>query len=282
MASALPVAYLNGAFLPIAEARITPLDRGFLFADAVYESVAVYGGRPLLLDEHLARLARSLRELQIANPHTPAAWRDLLGELVARNGSGDMGVYVQVTRGADTGRNHIFPQGVSPTVFAMASPLAPVNLAEAGVRAVTGPDLRWSRCDIKTTALLPNVLQRHAASVAGASEMILIREGFVTEGAASSVIVVEGQTLCSRPGGHEVLPGTTLQLIRELAAGQGFGYREEPISESRLRKADEIWLTAALRGMSPVTHLDGQAVGNGLPGPVWLAVARAYELRKRA
>lgn len=282
MAAALPVAYLNGAFLPIGEARVSPLDRGFLFADAVYESIAVYGGRPLLLDEHLARLARNLSELQIASPLAPAAWRGLVGELVDRNGGGDVGIYIQVTRGADTGRNQLFPQDVAATVFAMASPLAPLDLAAAGVRAVTGADLRWSRCDIKTTALLPNVLQRQAASVAGAGEMIMLRDGFVTEGSSSSVVLVERQMLCSRPGGNEVLPGTTIRLIRELAAGLGFGYREEPISEGRLRKADEIWLTAALRGVAPVTHLDGQPVGNGAPGPVWLAVAKAYELRKRA
>jgi D-alanine transaminase len=282
VARALPVAWLNGTFLPLADACISPLDRGFLFADAVYEVIAVYGGRPLLLDEHLARLQRSLRELAMANPLEEAGWRALVAGLVARNGGGDMGIYLQVTRGADTGRDHRLPAGLAPTVFAMASPLAPFDPDTAAVRAITGPDTRWARCDIKSTALLANVLLRQAASAAGAGEYIMLRDGLVTEGSGSSVVIVESGVLVSRPDGPEVLSGTTIRLVRELAAGCGFGYREEPISESRLRAADEVWITAALRGIAPVTHLDGQPVGQGVPGPVWRAVAQAYEHRKRA
>jgi D-alanine transaminase len=282
VARALPIAWLNGEFLPLAAARISPLDRGFLFADAVYEVIAVYGGRPLLLDAHLARLERSLRELEIANPLDADDWRTTIAGLVARNGGGDMGVYLQVTRGADAGRDHAFPQGVSPTVFAMASPLAPATLATAGVRAITGPDPRWARCDIKSTALLANVLLRQAAAAAGAGEYLMLRDGFVTEGSGSSVVIVESGVLVARPDGPEVLPGTTLRLVREVAAACGFGYREEAISEPRLRAADEVWITAALRGVAPVTHIDGRPVGHGTPGPVWRAVAEAYERRKRA
>lgn len=282
MAAALPIAYLDGRYLPLAEARISPLDRGFLFADAVYEVIAVYGARPLLLDAHLARLARSLRELRIADPHPAAQWRAIVAGLVERNGGGDMGVYLQVSRGADAGRDHAFPPGVAPTVFAMASPLGPVDLDAAGVRAITGPDTRWARCDIKTTALLANVLLRQAAREAGAGELIMLRDGYVTEGSGSSVLIVEGRTVTSRPDGQDILPGTTIRLVRELAAAAGFGYREEPISEQRLRGADEIWLTAALRGVAPVVTLDGVPVGAGVPGPIWRTVAEAYEQRKRA
>jgi D-alanine transaminase len=282
MASTLPVAFLNGAFLPIGEARISPLDRGFLFADAVYEVIAVYGGRPLLLDEHLARLARSLGELRIDAPRDGTGWRDLVAELVRRNGGGDMGVYLQVSRGADAGRDHGFPAGIAPTVFAMASPLRAFDPDHAGVRAITGPDIRWARCDIKSTALLPNVLLRQAATDAGAGEYLMLRDGFLTEGSGSTVIVVERGTLASRAASHEVLPGTTILLVRELAASLGIGYREDTISESRLRAADEVWITAALRGVAPVTHIDGRPVGDGMPGPVWRAVADAYERRKRA
>jgi D-alanine transaminase len=281
MATTLPIAWLNGNFLPIGQARISPLDRGFLFADAVYEVIAVYGGRPLLLAEHLARLARSLGELRIANPHDDAGWRGIIAGLVARNGSGDMGIYLQVSRGTDAGRDHAFPEGVAPTAFAMATPLAPVNLDSAGVSAITGPDIRWARCDIKATALLPNLLLRQAAREAGAGEYIMLRDGFVTEGSGSSVLIVEGRTLVTRPDGHAVLPGTTIRLIRAVAAKAGFSYREEPISESRLRRADEVWLTAALRGVAPVTRLDGASVGAGAPGPAWRTVAEAYELCKR-
>jgi len=282
MAAALPVAWLNGDFLPLAEARVSPLDRGFLFGDAVYEVVGVYGGRPVLLAEHLARLARSLRELAITDPHDEAGWRALLAGLVERNGGGDMGLYLQVSRGADTGRDHCFPAGVAPTVFAMASSVAPVDLDRAGVRAITRPDNRWGRCDIKTTALLANVLLRQAAAEAGAGETILLRDGTVTEGSGSSVLVLEGRTLVSRPNGPDILPGTTIGLIRALAAGLGFGYREEAVGEARLRAADEVWLTAALRGVAPVTHIDGRPVGRGVPGPAWRAVAEAYERHKRA
>jgi D-alanine transaminase len=282
MARGLPIAWLNGEFLPLAEARISPLDRGFLFADAVYEVIAVYDGRPLLLDAHLARLGRSLRELAIAAPLDADGWRATIAGLVARNGGGDMGVYLQVSRGADAGRDHAFPQGVRPTVFAMASPLAPVNLATAGVRVITGPDPRWARCDIKSTALLANVLLRQAAAAAGAGEYLMLRDGVVTEGSGSSVVIVESGVLVARPDGPEILPGTTIRLVREVAAACGFGYRDETISEPRLRAADEVWLTAALRGVAPVTHIDGRPVGNGTPGPVWRAVAEAYERRKRA
>lgn len=282
MASTLPVAYLNGTFLPIAQARISPLDRGFLFADAVYEVIAVYGGRPLLLDAHLQRLERSLRELRIANPLDRAGWQAVVSGLVARNGSGDMGVYLQVSRGADSGRDHLFPKDIAPTVFAMASPLPVVDLDAAGVSAITAEDTRWARCDIKSTALLANVLLRQAAQDAGASECIMLRDGLVTEGSASSVIIVEDGSLISRPNGPEILPGTTIRLIREVAQSAGFGYREETISETRLRRAAEIWLTAALRGVAPVTQLDGQPVGAGVPGPVWRTVAEAYERCKRS
>jgi D-alanine transaminase len=281
MAKALPAAYLNGQYVPLESARISPLDRGFLFGDAVYEVIAVYGGEPLLLDEHLQRLARSLGEMRIEAPHTEAEWRGIIAGLIARNGGGAMGVYLQVSRGADSGRDPAFPKDLAPTVFAMASPVSTTNLDTAGVRAITGPDIRWARCDIKSTALLANVLMRQAATEAGAGEFIMLRDGCVTEGSGSSVIIVEAGVLVTRPASHAILPGTTIRLVREVAAQSGFGYREDTISESRLRAAAEVWLTAALRGVAPVTHIDGQPVGNGQPGPVWRAVAEGYERRKR-
>lgn len=286
MARALPIAFLDGAFLPLEQARISPLDRGFLFGDAVYEVIAVYGGRAFLLDAHLQRLERSLRELRIAAPHDDAGWRAIIAGLVERNGEGgarpDMGIYLQVSRGADAGRDHLFPRDVAPTVFAMASPLAPTNLDAAGVRAITAADTRWARCDIKTTALLANVLLRQAAAEAGAGECIMLRDGYVTEGSGSSVLVLEGGTVLSRPNGRDILPGTTIGLVREVAIGCGLGYREEAVSESRLRSADEVWISAALRGVAPVTHIDGAPVGNGQPGPAWRKVATEYERRKRS
>jgi D-alanine transaminase len=282
VAKPLSIAFLNGAFVPIEEARISPLDRGFLFGDAVYEVIPVYAGRPLLLDEHLQRLERSLAETRIRPPLDVAGWRTLVAGLVQRNGAGDMSIYLQISRGADVGRDHAFPASVAPTVFAMASPLAPVDPAAAGIRAITAADPRWARCDIKSTSLLANVLLRQLATDAGASEVLLLREGFLTEGSASSVVIVEKNTLISRSNGPEILPGTTIRLVRDLARECGYAYREEAITEHRLREADEIWVMGAARGISPVTHLDGAPVGNGAAGPVWRAIAERYEACKRA
>lgn len=282
MARALPIAHLNGAYLPIEAARISPLDRGFLFGDAVYEVIPVFGGRPLLLEAHLERLARSLASVRITAPHDAAGWRAIVAGLIGRNGGGDMSIYLQVSRGADTGRDHAFPPGIAPTVFAMASPLARADLSTAGVRAITAADPRWARCDIKSTSLLANVLLRQAAVDAGASEVILLRDGCVTEGSASSVVIVERDVLVSRPDGPEILPGTTIRLVRDLAREAGYDYREECIPEGRLRQADELWVMGAVRGISPITHLDGRPVGTGRPGPVWQLIAERYEACKRS
>ncbi|MDJ0926824.1 MAG: D-amino acid aminotransferase [Gammaproteobacteria bacterium] len=274
MADALPVCYLNGQFLPLAEARVSPLDRGFLFGDAVYEVIPVYGDRPLLLDAHLQRLDRSLRELGISNPLQIDAWQELVRDLIDRNGGGDVGIYLQVTRGADTGRDHRFPAGVTPGVFGMASPMPP---PPGGIAAITLPDARWGRCDIKATALLANVLARQRAEDAGAQEAILVWDGVVTEGSSSSVLIVEGDDIVRRPNGEEILPGTTTDLIVDLARQAGLTCREEIISVERLRSADEIWITSAMRGIAAIVELDGKPVGSGNPGPVWRQVSAIYE-----
>jgi D-alanine transaminase len=281
MTEALATAYLNGIFLPLQEASISPLDRGFLFGDAAYEVIPVYGGRPLLLRAHLNRLARSLRELRIDDPLSPAEWERMISEMISRNQGGDQALYVQVTRGAYGGRDHRFPDSARPTVFAMSSRPAADQVAQ-GISAITLPDTRWGRCDIKSTALLANVLARQTASEAGANEAILIREDEMTEGATSSVIVVESGVLLRRPNGAEILPGTTTDFVVELASNAGLVCREERISAARLRGADEIWLTSAMRGIAPVVKLDGRPVGDGRPGPVWRQVSALFEEQKRA
>lgn len=282
MAAALPVVWLNGNFLPLRDAHISPLDRGFLFGDGVYEVIPVFDGEPQGLAAHLARLAHSLRETRITLAGADAPWQDIVAGLIARNGGGDLGIYLQVTRGADVGRDQFFPAGIPATVFAFASALRQAGPASPGVRATTATDIRWGRCDIKSISLLPNILLRQRAADSGASEVILLRDGLVTEGSASSVIIVEGALLVTRPAGPELLPGTTVQFIHELAREAGLGFREEMIPEARLRAAAEIWLTGALRGVSAVTHLDGVAVGNGSPGPLWRRIAELYERRKRS
>ena len=278
MAAPLPVAHLDGKFLPLAEARISPLDRGFLFGDAVYEVLPVYGGRPFLAAEHLARLERSLGELKIGNPHSAAAWAALILDLVQRNGGGDMSIYLQVSRGAAAGRNHAMPAGLTPTVFLMASPpLAedPAVLTQ-GVSAITLADPRWKRCDIKSTALLGNVLAKSAAVAAGVTEAILLDDGELREGASTSVLIVSGGTLCAPPYGPEILPGTTRDLCLKLALRARIPVRIERLGGEALGAAAEILLCFASRGVLPVTRLNGQPVGDGRPGPVWRTLYEAF------
>jgi D-alanine transaminase len=281
MAAPLPIAWFNGNFMPLADVRVSPLDRGFLFGDAVYEVIPVYAGESFLLDPHLDRLERSLREVRIRNPHDRAGWVDLIRGLVQRNGGGNVAVYLQVTRGADVSRDHYFPgEHVHPTVFGMVTPISQGQPDRQGIPAITRPDQRWGRCDIKSTALLANVLARQEAREAGAGEVILVRNGQLTEGSASSVIIVEAGALVRRPAGPEVLPGTTTDAVFAIARQCGLDCRDEPVSEERLRRADEIWIAAATRSIAPVVQLDGRPVGNGRPGPVWHKVAGAFDASK--
>jgi D-alanine transaminase len=280
MAAPLPIAWFNGTFMPLAAVHVSPLDRAFLYGDAVYEVIPVYAGESFLLDAHLDRLARSLGEVRIRDPHSRSEWVALITGLVQRNGGDNVAVYLQVSRGADVGRDHAFPgDHVQPTVFAMVTPISEPHPDRRGIRAITRPDQRWGRCDIKSTALLANVLARQAAQEAGAGETILIRDGQLSEGSASSVILVEAGALVRRPSGPDVLPGTTTDAVFAIARQCGLGCRDEPISEDRLRRADEIWITAATR-VAPVVSLDGRPVGNGQPGPVWHTVAAAFDASK--
>jgi len=271
MADPLPVCHLNGALLPLREARVSPLDRSFLFGDGVYEVIAVHGGYAARLSANLARLRRSLGELRIRNPHSDARWTEIVMELVNANGGGDLYVYLQVSRGAEFGRNHAPLPDIEPTVFGYCSPL-PTMSAEAleqGVACITAQDTRWARCDIKSVALLANVLLRQLAVEAGAAETILLRDGWLTDASASAVHVVSSGEILTPPRSHQLLPGTTRGLIEELAAANGIPCRSAPVSEAALRGADEVWLSAATRGVMAVTRLDGASVGSGRPGPLW-------------
>ncbi len=271
MAEPLPLCHLDGALLPLRAARISPLDRGFLFGDGVYEVIAVRHGCALRLEHNLARLARSLHELRIRDPHTPQEWRRLVYALVDANGGGDLYVYLQVSRGAEYGRNHAPLPDITPTVFGFCAPLPlpdPATLAN-GIRCISAADTRWARCDIKSVALLANVLLRQQAIDAGASETLLLRDGQLTEASASAVHVVIGGEIRTPPRTTRLLPATTRGFIEELAAANGIACRSAPVSESELRSAEEIWVSAATRGAVPVTTLDGRPVGDGRPGPLW-------------
>jgi D-alanine transaminase len=279
----LPVCYLDGEFLPLQEARISPLDRGFLFGDSVYEVVPVFDDRLFLFREHFDRLARSLREIRLTSPHSHEEWLTVLEELIRRNGGGTMYVYVQVTRGMEFGRDHAFPAAAKPTVFALASQLPTLTAHQRaqGLSAITVEDFRWGRCDIKTTALLANVLMKQQAVDAGAQEAIIVRDGEVLEGSSTSVFVVRNGALMAPVNSHRILPGTTREAALELSKDMTpIEIRRITIDE--LRTADEVWIGAATRDVLPITRIDGQPVGSGKPGPLWQKVSAAFaQLRER-
>jgi len=271
-------AYLNGVWLPLAEARVPVQDRGFIFGDGVYEVIPVYAGRPLRLPEHLARLQNSLDALRIANPHSPADWTSLLQELIDRHPWPDQCLYLQVTRGVAK-RDHAFPKDAVPTIFMMSSPLATPSREEIerGVAAVTATDYRWGRCDIKSIALLGNVLLRQVAVDAGAVETVLFRDGLLTEGAASNVFVVVGDLLLAPPKSHLILPGITYDLLLELAAASGLPHRVREVTEQETLTASELWLTSSTKEVLAITTLNGRSVGTGKPGPVFRRMHALYQ-----
>ena len=280
----LPVCFLNGEFLPLREARISPLDRGFLYSDGAYEVTPVYAGRPFRFDQHHDRLTRSLKEIRMEDPLAREAWRDVYRELIARNAHpGDLYVYVQVSRGAEFGRSHAPLPDVPRTVFAFASqwPTARAGWQENGLPAITAYDTRWARCDIKSVSLLANVLLRQLAVDADATETILLRDGLLTDASASSVHVVVRGELRTPPNSWQLLPGTTRGVIEEVALKAGVQWRSTPVTEAELRDASEILIGAATREVQPITTLDGKAVGDGKPGPVWRKLFDAYQAYKR-
>ena len=282
---------LNGVITPVAEAKVSVMDRGFIFGDGVYEVVPVYEGRLFRFEEHLARLDRSLAKLRIPNPHTRAEWlalcRDLVARLQAQKGVDQQLVYIQVTRGVAP-RDHVMPAGLVPTVFVTANPMKPASAEQrhAGVACVTARDFRWERGDIKSTSLLGNVLARQISADAGAVETILFRDGWLTEAAASNVWVVHEGALLGPPKSDHVLEGIRVELLRELCEEAGVAYNLRPISEADVRAADELMLSSATKEVLPVTHLDGEAVGHGAlrgkPGPVYARLYEAYQRAKRS
>jgi D-alanine transaminase len=275
----LPVCYLNGSYLPLEQAQISPLDRGFLFADSVYEVLPAFGGRMFRFREHFDRLNRSLTAIRLASPHTHEEWFALLTQLIGRNGANaDMYLYVQVTRGAEYGRNHTFPANVKPTVFAMASqlPTLTAEIVERGIEAITVEDFRWGRCDIKTTALLANVLMKQQAADAGAKEAIIVRDGEVLEGSSTSLFAIAGGIIATPPNSHRILPGTTREVVIELAASLSLPVEVRRLSIEEMLRADEVWLSAATRDVLPITRIDGRPVGSGKPGPLWKRLSDAF------
>ncbi len=276
--------YLNGKFMPIDEATVPVLDRGFIFGDGVYEVIPVYSRRAFRLAEHLKRLQASLDGIRLPNPHSETEWTSLISELIARNAGDDQYLYLHITRGVAK-RDHAFPQPpVRPTVFMMSSLLLhpPAELLASGISAVTATDNRWLRCDIKAISLLPNVLLRQMAVDAGCAETILLREDkFMTEGAASNIFVVNNGTLLAPPKDNLMLPGITYDVILEIAAANHIPFQVRKISKAEIFSADELLLTSSTKEVLPITTLDGKPVGNGKPGPMFARLHVLYQNFKR-
>ncbi len=277
MSQSTQTVYLNGEFLPLDQAKIPVLDRGFLFGDGVYEVIPVYGGQPLRLKEHLRRLERSLSAILIESPLSDENWTQIIHRLI--DGADDQQIYIQVTRGVQPKRDHAIPHSVTPTVFAMGSKIAPIP--NGGIKAVTVTDIRWDRCDIKAITLLPNVLLRQEALSRGAAEAVIVRDGLALEGSASNLFIIKDNVIITPPKGETILPGITRDLVLEIAQAAGFTTTERPISVSELRTADEIWFTSSTREILSVIELDDTPVSNGQPGPVWRAVLAAYQEYKQ-
>jgi D-alanine transaminase len=279
----LPLVWLDGRLLPLGEAHISPLDRGFLFGDGAYEVLPIYGGRAYRFDAHMARLDRSLAEIRMPPPLDRAGWLQAFGALVHGNGGGDQLLYVQVTRGVEPERNHVPQAGTRPTIFASVQklPVIPQSAIDQGVAGITATDIRWSRCDIKSTSLLGNVLLRWLAADAGATETVLLRDGFLTEGSASSAHVVMEGRIFTPPQTNAILPGTTRGVIFELAEREGIASERRPVTEAELRAADEILIASAGGGIRAITALDGKPVGTGRPGPVYRRIYAAFKATQR-
>ncbi|MFL6661892.1 MAG: D-amino acid aminotransferase [Rhizobacter sp.] len=277
--------YLNGDYVPLRDAKVSVLDRGFIFGDGVYEVVPVYGRKLFRFEEHIARLARSLGKVRIANPHTRHEWLERCRKLIEAQAADDQIVYLQVTRGV-AWRDHVMPADVEPTVFMMASPMKPPTAEQRhhGVACMTARDFRWERGDIKSVSLLGNVLARQMSADHGAAETILFRNGFLTEASGSNVWVVHEGAVLGPPKSELLLEGIRVDLIRELCEEEGIAYNLRPIPEAEVLAADEVMLTSATKEVLPVTTIDGDPVGHGAlrgkPGPVYARLHEAYQRAK--
>ena len=274
--------FLNGSFLPLEQAKVSVLDRGFIFGDGVYELIPVYSRAPFRMDGHLARLERSLAAVGIRNPYAREKWREVILGLVERQPWQDQAVYLQVTRGVAK-RDHAFPEGVEPTVFAMSNPLVnpPAELVDKGAVAVSAVDNRWLRCDIKSISLIGNVLLRQVSAAVGAVETILFRDGMLTEASASNVFVVKSGLVLSPPKSNLILPGITYDVVVEIAAELRIPVEFRDVREAEVRAADELWVTSSSKEILAIVELDGRPVGDGKPGPVFRRAWQGYQEFKR-
>lgn len=279
MADPEPVVYLNGEYLPQSQAKVSVLDRGFLFGDGVYEVVPVFGGRPLRLNEHLDRLNRSMNRVSLQNPLTANEWNEIFQTLLDRNPGTDRSIYLQVTRGAAAIRDLSVDPEIRPTVFVMVNEIKPVDYAqlEAGIEAITVEDFRWKACDIKSVSLIANVMVRLYANQSSVVDAVMVRDGLLTEATASNVFVVRNGVISTPPKSDCLLPGITRDLVLELALANGFEVHERDINVTELETVDEIWLTSSTREIAPVVKINTHVIGNGVAGPVWRKIISIYK-----
>ena len=270
--------FLNGKFLPIEQATVPVLDRGFIFGDGVYELVPVYSRVPFRIDEHLRRLERSLAEVRIENPYSVAQWKEIIARLIAEQAFEDQGIYSQVTRGVAK-RDHAFPKDAAPTVFIMSNPLVkpPRELVERGAAAVSAVDNRWLRCDIKSISLIGNCLLRQVSADAGAAETIMFRDGKLTEASASNVFMVKAGMIRTPAKSNLILPGITYDVVVELAQSARIPLEFGEIAETELRAADELWVTSSSKEVLAIVRLDGKPIGDGKPGAVFRRMYQLYQ-----
>lgn len=273
--------YLNGEYLPLADAKVSVLDRGFLFGDGVYEVIPAYKGRLFRLEDHIARLNNSLAGIRLPLAHSVAEWEAIFRPLLADDGR-DQYIYLQITRGWAPKRDHAFPQQTTPTVFAMSADIQPFPGRSEGIEAITLDDTRWQLCDIKAITLLVNILLRQEAVDRGCAEAILVKNGYVIEGAASNVFAVIDGELITPPKGHDILPGITRDVILELAQAHRIPYREDIIALEALQQASEVWVVSSTREIVPVVALDGAAIGDGKPGPLWQRMDQLLQAYKNS
>jgi D-alanine transaminase len=272
--------YLNGQYLPLCDAKVSVMDRGFLFGDGIYEVIPSYSGKLFHFQDHMERLENSLSSIRLPNPHDRAQWLEILTPLLDK--SLDQSIYLQITRGVSDKRDHAFPENIAPTVFAMCSSIVPLANLDSGVKAISVDDSRWELCNVKATTLLANILLRQQAVEQGCAEAILVKDGYVTEGAASNIFAVIDGILITPPMGPEILPGITRNVILELAEQNNIPYSEDIISLDALKTASEIWLTSSTREIVPVVQLDDETIANGKPGPIWHTMNQLFQAYKQS
>ncbi|UQB41764.1 D-amino acid aminotransferase [Thiomicrospira microaerophila] len=276
----LQTVYLNGDFMPMEQARISPLDRGFLFADGVYEVIPVYQGQLFEWEAHYQRLENSLAGVFINNPMDNQAWLSVLQQLISLHPWQDQFIYLQISRGQQIPRDHLPQADLIPTVFAYTNPLKPLadSIISHGIKVITLEDIRWQRCDIKSIALLPNVMAKMQAQAAGVDDVILVnQQGYVTEGSASNMMMVKAGEIITPPLSAHILPGVTRQVIEKIANRHHIPFIEREIHQTELDSADELWLASSTKEALPICQLNGQPVADGQPGAIWKQLRQLYQ-----